>query len=103
MTFRSIRAFVWQLRHGWLAAPLFYVVLTSLVYLAYHYLSQLPQASGPPTAGALLASKGTLWAGLSAVWFIFAWGFGIQLLLQLWRVVRLKPREADLGTLLKSG
>lgn len=88
-------------RGGWLSTPLFYGVLLAVTVGAYLLMSRLPQAQGVISAGDLLRSKGDLWQGLSQVWFIFAWGFGIQFLIQIWRVVRLKRREAGMEALMR--
>lgn len=99
----SIRRFIHEVRRGWLSVPLFYSLLLAVVYVAYVYLAKLPQAQEVTTAAQLLVSKGSLWDGLSQVWFIFAWGFGVQLLLQLRHVWKRRPREADMGLLLRHG
>ncbi len=101
--FRSLRSFIHEIRHGNASVPLFYLVLTGVSFVAYYYLVRLPQAHGVVTAWDLVAFKGNVLEGLRRVWFIFAWGFGIQFLIQLWRMIRLKPREADLPVLFQHG
>jgi hypothetical protein len=101
--FRAIRAFCHNLRHGWLSVTVFYLVLTSLSYAAYHYLSALPAAQGVANASQLWAMHGNPLTGVARVWLIFAWGFGLQSLVQIWRVIRRRPRDASLTQLFKHG
>jgi hypothetical protein len=101
--FRNLRNFIHNVRYGWLSVLIFYVALTVLAFAAYYYLAKLPEAKGLMSPGDLWAFRGNPLEGLRRVWFIFAWGFGIQLLIQIYRVFRRRPRDAGMGLLLKHG
>ncbi len=95
---------VWhEIRHGWASVPSFYIFLTLLAFTAYRYLVRLPEGRGVLTASQLWMSHGSILTGLMRVKFIFIWGFVVQLLLQFIWVIRRKPREAQLGLLIKHG
>jgi hypothetical protein len=81
----------------------FYVGLLTVSVGAYLLLARLPQAQGVLSAGDLLASKGSIWEGLGRVWFIFAFGFGAQFLIQVWQVVRRRPAAGDMAAVWRSG
>ncbi|MBW4061629.1 CPBP family intramembrane metalloprotease [Candidatus Saccharibacteria bacterium] len=82
---------------------LFYLAITVASYALYHYLQHLPEASGVMSAGSLWQQKGSVTDGLRSVWLIFAWGFGVQALIQVVRVFERKPRDANLPDLLRHG
>lgn len=86
-----------------LPVTIFYLLLTAAAVGAYYFLSKLPEAAGVMTPQELAAPHGNLLAGLTAVWWIFAWGFGIQLLVQIYRVFTRHPRDANLPQLLRHG
>lgn len=80
-----------------------YLLMTTLAVLVYSYLMHLPAAAGVMSPFSLWQTHGSILDGLHAVWFIFAWGFGIQTFIQIIRVFQRKPRDADLTVLLKHG
>ena len=86
-----------------LPVTVFYLAITAAAFLAYHFLQRLPEANGVISAASLWSTKASPVQGLSTVWFIFAWGFGIQTLIQIMRVIRRKPRDANLLQLLQHG
>ena len=79
-----------------------YVAMTIAAILAYHYISKLPPPAGI-TPGELWQTHGNIIDGLKSVWLIFAWGFGVQSLIQVVRVIQRKPRDAGLTVMLKHG
>jgi hypothetical protein len=81
----------------------FYILLTAAAYGAYYYLQRFPQSVGIVTSSDLWMTKGSVFQGISSVWFIFAWGFGLQSLIQIVRVFKRDPREASLSQLLRHG
>jgi Type II CAAX prenyl endopeptidase Rce1-like len=103
MSMHQLRTLIHDLRRGWLSVTVYYLVLTALAYGAYFYLNKLPDALGTLSPSELWLSRGSLLEGLSQVWMIFAWGFGVQLLVQIWRIIRRHQREAGIGPLLKHG
>ena len=49
------------------------------------------------------SSHGSLWEGLSSVWFIFVWGAGITLLLGLSAIIKETPTSYGPGEVFKTG
>lgn len=92
-----------KLHRPHLPVTLYYLLLTAASFAAYWYLAKLPQAVGIPTPQELAMPHGNQWEAMMSVWFIFAWGFGLQSLVQIYRVFRREPREANLPRLLRHG
>lgn len=81
----------------------YYLLITAAAVAIYYYLQLLPAARGIITAPDLLISAANPLEGLHHVWYIFVWGFSVQALVQITRVLRRCPRDADLVPLLKHG
>jgi hypothetical protein len=81
----------------------YYLLLTAISVIIYSYLSRLPEASGILTASRLWQIRQNPVDGLRLVWFIFAWGFGLQSLVQIVRVFKRRPRDANFHQLFKHG
>lgn len=86
-----------------LPVTVFYLLITAAAFAVYHYLQGLPAAQGVISAASLWTTRANPLQGLATVWFIFAWGFGVQSLIQITRVIRRRPRDANLTQLLKHG
>lgn len=98
----SSRRLIHNIRHGWLSVLLFYSVLLSVAFALHYYAQKLPGAA-QVALPSLVAPRAEVLEGLRRVWFIFVWGFGLQLLIQIWRIVRRRPKDANLPQLLKHG
>lgn len=103
-TLRRIRALYRDMRHGWLSITIFYTALTAIAYALYYYLTPLsPNHSATLTVGDLWQWPGQPLAGLRQVWWLFAWGFGLQFVVQIWQVIQRRPKEAGLRLMIKHG
>ena len=70
--------------------------------MAYTYIQRLPGAATVATPQ-LVAPGASVFEGIAKVWWIFLWGAGLQLIIQLFRIVRRRPKEANLRQLLGHG
>lgn len=86
-----------------LPVTMYYLLITAAAVATYYYLQALPAGTGVIRASELIRSNANPIEGLAKVWFIFAWGFAIQALIQISRVLHRRPREANLIPLLKHG
>lgn len=71
--------------------------------IVYTYAVRLDKSGDATALMKVLLQVGDTAAGLSQVWFIFAWGFGIQLLIQVMRIVRRVPKDAPMRHLIRHG
>lgn len=102
---QSARQFIRELRHGWLSVTLFYILLTAVAYGLYAAAVRWLAVELPPGLQqiSLLATPGQIWRGLTQVWVLFAWGFGLQLIVQLIWIMRRHPADGGLSFLVKRG
>lgn len=97
---------IWQyMRTGWLTVTVFYLGLLGLSWVVYRYAQRLPNVQPAVWQGQISLYKGlpAVWEGLGRVWLMFAWGFGVQFLVQLSWILRRQPKAGSMAFLWKRG
>ena len=100
---RQLQGFIWQIRFGLASVTIRYVALTLVSLVVYYFVVRLDHNGDAGSLVPVLLQTGDPVAGLKQVWFIFTWGFGVQLLVQVVRIVRRVPKDAPMRHLVRQG